>query len=356
MKTRIRIAWVDVLRGIAILLVLTAHRNTLPGLRSYINSFHVPLFFALSGYLYDPDKHATFFPFLRRRAFRLLIPYAFFSLLGLPWEVLHAVSHGCPLDGQWLLDLCGRFCAVHGRTLQNGPVWFLLSLFTVEVAFFWIARLRATRTITLSLLALSILGYIGSSWICPFPQYWPWKANFSLILIPFFGFGNLMRRGRFPRIGGVPFWICMTASLAIGVWVQIWTKRNIYYYLQQTPADLVFFHAGAFASIIVIFALAQWVGHSKLLEACGRNTVLLLGLHFLAYKVFDVLNQRMSVRLPEGVTSLYVICTTVAAIMACSPIVRTWCPWILGEKRRVEQSPSAYPGGRADAPSGSAEA
>ena len=51
-----RIEWIDICRGLAIILVIIGHSNLETGmafnLKSIIYSFHMPLFFVLSGYLF----------------------------------------------------------------------------------------------------------------------------------------------------------------------------------------------------------------------------------------------------------------------------------------------------------------
>jgi fucose 4-O-acetylase-like acetyltransferase len=49
-----RILWIDVCRGIGILLVVLGHCD--PFFNKYIYGFHMPLFFLLSGWLYNKQK------------------------------------------------------------------------------------------------------------------------------------------------------------------------------------------------------------------------------------------------------------------------------------------------------------
>lgn len=59
-----RIDWVDMLKGIAIICVIIGHRTwsdygALPCmLKSWIYSFHMPLFFFLSGFVFSIDKYS----------------------------------------------------------------------------------------------------------------------------------------------------------------------------------------------------------------------------------------------------------------------------------------------------------
>lgn len=56
-----RIEWIDVIRGISILLMVYAHLAINNKLRTIIFSFHMPIFFLLSGYLFSEKNLARFF-------------------------------------------------------------------------------------------------------------------------------------------------------------------------------------------------------------------------------------------------------------------------------------------------------
>jgi len=62
-----RIEWLDVLKGIGIFFVVAGHfyKSDDPVL-VYIYSFHMPLFFFISGYVYDDRRYAGVSGFLKR--------------------------------------------------------------------------------------------------------------------------------------------------------------------------------------------------------------------------------------------------------------------------------------------------
>ena len=67
-KSKNRILWVDASRGIAMLLVILGHcigSLNDPGYK-FILSFHMPLFFFLSGYC--AKKEEQFRPYLKKKA------------------------------------------------------------------------------------------------------------------------------------------------------------------------------------------------------------------------------------------------------------------------------------------------
>ena len=63
----------DIMKGIGILSVILGHMDVAPFWRTFIFSFHMPLFFILAGYFYR--SHYTIAEEARKDAKRLLSPY-----------------------------------------------------------------------------------------------------------------------------------------------------------------------------------------------------------------------------------------------------------------------------------------
>lgn len=76
-----RIEWIDIAKGIAIFLMVMGH-TTIPEFGTkFIWSFHMPLFFIVSGYLYNEEKNRDYFLFFLKISRNLLVPYLFFSVI-----------------------------------------------------------------------------------------------------------------------------------------------------------------------------------------------------------------------------------------------------------------------------------
>lgn len=81
-----RIAYIDSIKGFAILLVVMGHTfHDFKGINmafiDFIYAFHMPLFFIISGYLgykKDYDINQSLF-YLRNKAIGLIIPFLFFG-------------------------------------------------------------------------------------------------------------------------------------------------------------------------------------------------------------------------------------------------------------------------------------
>lgn len=115
MKERILLGaeWIDVLKGIGIILVVIGHVNTKGFLVQWLYTFHMPLFFALSGYiLYKFGKYIPFQKFLLKRTKSILWPFILFRLvLFIYWIVIES----------------------HFRDFDMGPIWFLIILYLAEL-------------------------------------------------------------------------------------------------------------------------------------------------------------------------------------------------------------------------------
>lgn len=85
--------WIDVLKGIAIILVVYGHNCTD---NSFVQAFHMPLFFLLSGFLFSPKPARTY---LHRSVTRLVVPYVvFLVIIALP-QLASLALHGNLMGG-----------------------------------------------------------------------------------------------------------------------------------------------------------------------------------------------------------------------------------------------------------------
>lgn len=75
-----RIQWLDIYKGIAIILVVIGHLEISDSLYKYIYMFHMYAFFFAAGITFKINKSDTFLQFLKKNISRLYIPYLFFCI------------------------------------------------------------------------------------------------------------------------------------------------------------------------------------------------------------------------------------------------------------------------------------
>lgn len=91
---------IDILKGIGIILVVIGH-NSSGVLRNFIYTFHMPLFFIISGFLFSKKNIKDY---LMNSFQRLLIPYfLFLILLSLPLIISTCITNKYELGGYFLI-------------------------------------------------------------------------------------------------------------------------------------------------------------------------------------------------------------------------------------------------------------
>ncbi|PLY37371.1 hypothetical protein F164LOC_10310 [Pectobacterium carotovorum] len=128
---------VDSLKGIGILLVVLGHVTMLPqGVHDFIYSFHIPLFFILSGYLYNPNKKQSIAQHVTSKFHSLLVPAWIMGLIcGIPFIFL--LLFGKISTFEFVYRLYGTLVGIpkYESTFICTPIWFLFSLFFTSVIF-----------------------------------------------------------------------------------------------------------------------------------------------------------------------------------------------------------------------------
>ena len=93
-----RIAWIDVAKGLLILLVILGHSCINNVTSIVINSFHMAAFFVLSG-ITNRSEEITFKKFLKKKLKTLCFPYLVFALIMLAYLLAkRIVFHGYTFD------------------------------------------------------------------------------------------------------------------------------------------------------------------------------------------------------------------------------------------------------------------
>lgn len=150
-----RINWIDWAKVITITLVVLGHMTFAPSnqiVHTFIYSFHMPLFFLISGYLSKPEENIQFL--LRKNFKTLIIPYVCLNIIAFFIFFLPINGWNSVAIKQTLLSF------IRGTGYSPAaPCWFLLSLFICKILSFYILKFRNTLQI-ITLLALPIVAVL----------------------------------------------------------------------------------------------------------------------------------------------------------------------------------------------------
>ncbi|MFZ5910140.1 MAG: acyltransferase family protein [Chloroflexota bacterium] len=286
---RERIGYIDIAKGIGILLVAMAHTGlslVAPYLHKLIYSFHMPLFFFLSGYFFDPDT--PFLALLRKRFNAVLKPYLFTIFL----IYLTSVS----FTNMGFVTALGRIVKAMygtGRYIDWVQLWFLPSLFVTSLFAFLFYRLILARIGNRIVRWLVLLGLQAAA-VYSLKAFYP----FSLTLL-----------GKEYELFGLPF--SLDLALLSGFFYILGNE------VRQAPLEKLFgdgwFLAGTGATLVALtwFFQPRVDFNARMFESFPLNTLeAILGILFVLAlsKQIELRTVRLAAALKYiGLASLFIL-------------------------------------------------
>ena len=174
--------WVDTLKGIGILLVIVGHTNS-PFFK-LIYGFHMPLFFMISGFLYnEKSKKNGLINSIKKDAKRYLYPYFILSGLNLIISFLFEIlKNGVSVSlfnmtGKWIFGILWSYG--NAAYLPNcTPLWFFVGLFFARILLYLILKLRSNMYRISACVGFVVVDYSLS--IMPHMKL-PWNIDAAMI-------------------------------------------------------------------------------------------------------------------------------------------------------------------------------
>ncbi len=192
-----RIEYIDIAKGIGILIVLVDHIIGLYGKTGFpgemgLNMFKLPLFFFISGMFFP--SHLELNTFLSKKYKKLLLPFSFFFLISIciiPFLLSKTI--GLKLFCYYGVSFHNIFiCPFIEENSTNGPIWFVWCLIVINIIYYLIciiAELIKFKHLRL-LLSLAI-GIVGIA-LAYHGQNIPGHIDSALTAVFYFGVGDFL--------------------------------------------------------------------------------------------------------------------------------------------------------------------
>lgn len=307
MQTRKRIDWIDMAKGYGMILVILAHLNIGRPLILWIYSFHMPLFFMLSGYVFQGDMN--FGIFLKKKCRSLLVPYFGLGIPALLYMLFFETPGGATKENTIRLFL--EFL------IQNRAwtVWFLACLFWLEIMFYFAVRYLKTerRLLILSvIMPIVVIGYyiIGGKSL-------PWDIDACFIAFPFFYGGYYYKNhqekinvylestSKWKRI----FWGLFLTNFLFGLFSVLLTGKGLeIYWCEYGFPPFVFVSAFAGMGWMImlskkkIFRPIRYIGENSLLYYIWHQAIFIP----ISEKIFRKIPVFQEIQSP-GIAIVYII-------------------------------------------------
>ena len=150
-----RITYLDMIRGIAIFLVVVGHSGLISHERNiWLSTFHLPAFFFVSGMLMQEKKEdeQDYIKIVLRKAKGIMLPYVWFSAGSLLVDAIQIWR------GEFTKDILSEHF-IQTITLQGYSVlWFLPVLFIAEVLVLFLYKIMKRCKFASKYLSLAVFG------------------------------------------------------------------------------------------------------------------------------------------------------------------------------------------------------
>ena len=274
-----RVEWIDVCKGIGIFLVVLGHVYQDNPAKTWIYSFHMPLFFFLSGYLFDRDKF-TYNQFIKKKVLSLVLPYFSFAIICyLYWAGIERYFRPKSMGVDLYEPILAYLYGTRSSGMEpNMVLWFLACLFVTEIMFFVISRnLRRKDLICLALVLFSVNGY----WGLYRGFRMPWSIDAAFNAIVFYGLGYLIKE----NLSGIKVWLkailgrkVVFAILIFGLGFVVSTK-NGYTTIDHNMNSYMYYYLASLSGIGALVLLSKSIKWPGFVIFWGRNALIILGLH-----------------------------------------------------------------------------
>ena len=200
-NTKKRVDWIDIAKGFAIFAIVLGHTLYPCPVRFYLSSFHVPIFFFLSGVLFS-SGNLNFKKFFNKKI-KLMIAYYVFAIISIIIFIFMGKFASQSLEKNvsnfsFIDNFVGMLYGngKNGLMKWNLPLWFLPCLFITSIIFFFVEKffIKKKKLSTYIIIAISfaILGYINTYYLKIF--YLPLGIETAINMLPFFICGLIFKK------------------------------------------------------------------------------------------------------------------------------------------------------------------
>ena len=274
MNSNNRIEYLDIAKGIGIILVIIGHCISMKSyMGRFIYTFHMPLFFFIAGLCFNETRY-TFSIFLTKRIRQLIVPCIFFTLL-------------LCLGAEYIM---GKHDFMNLDNHLPSTLWFIPILFLAEILFYVVCKLIKNDIIRITfIVSLGFAGYYLKKYNIDLP--------YSLTAVPvsmvFYGVGYYIKKyiGIENKIGKKNnIYIFILSVVSIILFLQFTKIRtDLHYNIFFHPIEnyiCAFIGIGGLFSISHLISIGSINIIKNFLLYCGKNTLVIMSIHLFYLNVY----------------------------------------------------------------------
>ncbi len=299
-----RIQWIDISKGIGILLVIVGHCvNSGNYTFRWIFSFHMPLFLILSGLCFKEKKMGVM---IRKKFEQLLVPYFAFCLVGFIVSMIIPSWRHISIN-KTLLGLYQGY----PNTLHISSTWFLNCLFIISIVFNLIILLSKNRhrmlniTSYLLLFLIVVFGfYIGKNRriLSNLPaKRMPLTSDSACVGLLFFAFGYWIKKVifQYSSVFRKKYHLhILGALLSFTATIFIINHNGTVNLHAMTYRKIPLFIMGAIAGFLFVYFISLIVQDIRYLNNIliwyGQNSLKIMGTQSIVLRLYHLMLKKLT--------------------------------------------------------------
>lgn len=340
-----RITYIDMTKGIGILLVVFGHSSfPSPEINQWISSFHMPLFFLLSGMLlsHTGAHEKPLGTTLKKKARTILVPYLWFSI----FSILFSAILDTATFATYLPNALLQTVVFYGISV----LWFLPSLFFGETVFLFIRKhtslpLTALLSLVVCLISVLVVNTYHYHYVIDFGSYLSLLGAYLIsvfvragMAVTFLALGYFSHHLFFKKEHKTVTYIVLAC---------LFLALNLYLAFKNDAVDLnnMVFHdyrlyfpaayCGGMFVICLCAALPAW----KPLMTVGKHSLIIMATHmncrFLGI-CYAIGGLALSLLPFLGQFGYMLICVAAMVVLEAVAIylIHRFCPFIIGQTKQ----------------------
>lgn len=278
-----RIKYLDVAKFIGIFCIYLGHFGDSSGnAYNFVFTFHVPLFFFLSGCAENLSSNIPWYKYIWKNIKNILIPCYLFAIISIIIQSIYLNTHTLIVPN--FIDLLNGCIRNH---FFAGSLWFLTCLFVLRIAFYFLRKLLKFKF--LILLVCVIIYCIAQLVITPKPivsPHLPYNIDSMCYYMIFYALGYCCF-GAIKNILTLDSVTKKTICLVVGAVSFVYTvalffgKNLLYYLYSNTIALLINSVVGPVIVILLILIVSKLLENVDLFVEIGKNTLFLCGTEYI---------------------------------------------------------------------------
>lgn len=273
----------DVLKGAAIFFMIIGHCKPGP-LESFIYSFHMPLFFFVTGYFL---KKRPFREEIRLSTKRLIFPYIFSAICICFIAVCNDLSNYTWADGSYtqgkIISLLLGFrgdSSPQWMTNNIAVLWFIPALFVARsITISLTSKIKSTAVTCMICLILGIIGIVLEKFF-----FVPYCIPQGLSAVAFVYVGYLIRKYNLLNLSNIkrlfPFLLIL--------WFYSWNSKGMDIALCRFHSGYVFCLFGSLGAFFALYILVKKFYRKespfwKIIHFVGRNSLIVYCVHAIEF-------------------------------------------------------------------------